>query len=329
MDGVGQPLPASLHQAIAELLPTRREFYEGWLNSSKLSRGTIGIGAVTAVQSFLRQEGASFPVVMARAGEYAGSWIVDEMPAVERGLVTALPLLVRKRMALRLAKRMLRRLHSSTQVHIRWEAGSALIRLCGSPLCGVDRRNGHPPCAFFASAVEAFLRGLGVSAEASVRRCRSSGSDSCLLAVVVRHDGGSSLALRDRPRRRDTATKWANHFDEGVVSVRSASRSSIAHHGQTGSAGAIGLGEADRRAGSAPDLAPLGALGAAVSPGSAVAARAHEGAGVIGTQAAPAQRAGSEPQRSSDAVADGTREDASEAPEGTQPARVTSWWDIP
>ena len=39
--GIGRLLVASLHQAIADLLPTRLEFYEAWLNPAGLRDGRI------------------------------------------------------------------------------------------------------------------------------------------------------------------------------------------------------------------------------------------------------------------------------------------------
>ena len=54
---IGRVLVASLHQAIADLLPTRLEFYENWLNVAGLREGTIGLAPLTAVLSFLRTEG--------------------------------------------------------------------------------------------------------------------------------------------------------------------------------------------------------------------------------------------------------------------------------
>ena len=54
---IGRVLVASLHQAIADLLPKRLEFYENWLNVSGLREGTIGLAPLSAVLSFLRTEG--------------------------------------------------------------------------------------------------------------------------------------------------------------------------------------------------------------------------------------------------------------------------------
>jgi hypothetical protein len=53
--GIGRVLVASLHEAISDVLPTRLGFYENWLNAEGLRGGTIGLAAVNAVLSFLRQ----------------------------------------------------------------------------------------------------------------------------------------------------------------------------------------------------------------------------------------------------------------------------------
>ena len=49
--GIGRLLVASLHQGIADLLPTRLEFYEAWLNPAGLRDGKIGLAplAVTGM----------------------------------------------------------------------------------------------------------------------------------------------------------------------------------------------------------------------------------------------------------------------------------------
>src|SRR5687768_13931412 len=63
---IGRVLVASLHQAIAEILPMRLEFYENWLNVSGLREGTIGLAPLSAVLSFLRSEGAAYSTITAR-----------------------------------------------------------------------------------------------------------------------------------------------------------------------------------------------------------------------------------------------------------------------
>src|SRR5262245_49458276 len=81
---IGRVLVASLHQAIADLLPTRLEFYENWLNVAGLREGTIGLAPLTAVLSFLRTEGEAYNLITARAGEYAAAWTFDNVSAFER-----------------------------------------------------------------------------------------------------------------------------------------------------------------------------------------------------------------------------------------------------
>ena len=69
--GIGRVLVASLHQGIADILPTRLGFYENWLNVEGLREGTIGLAPLYAVLSFLRQEGEAYAMITTRAGEYA------------------------------------------------------------------------------------------------------------------------------------------------------------------------------------------------------------------------------------------------------------------
>ena len=64
--GIGRVLVASLHQGIADILPTRLGFYENWLNAEGLREGTIGLAPLYAVLSFLRQEGPAYALVTTR-----------------------------------------------------------------------------------------------------------------------------------------------------------------------------------------------------------------------------------------------------------------------
>ena len=80
---IGRVLVASLHQAIADLLPTRLEFYENWLNVAGLREGTIGLAPLTAVLSFLRTEGHAYGLITQRAGEYAAAWTFENVSALE------------------------------------------------------------------------------------------------------------------------------------------------------------------------------------------------------------------------------------------------------
>src|ERR671935_102491 len=107
-DGIGRVLVASLHQAIADILPTRLGFYENWLNAEGLREGTIGLAPLYAVLSFLRQEGPAYNIITARAGEYAAEWTVQSMPPLQRAAIKVAPAWLRGRLLLRLAAQLVR-----------------------------------------------------------------------------------------------------------------------------------------------------------------------------------------------------------------------------
>src|SRR5688500_19697460 len=107
--GVGRMLVASLHQGISDLMPSRLEFYENWLNPTGMRNGKIGLAPLAAVLSFLRQEGEPYTLVTRRAGEYAAQWTFDNLSGVERSFIRALPVPFRTRMAMQLARKVVRR----------------------------------------------------------------------------------------------------------------------------------------------------------------------------------------------------------------------------
>jgi len=88
-------LVASLHQGISDLMPTRLEFYENWLNPIGMRDGRIGLAPFAAVLSFLRQEGEPYTLVTSRAGQYAAQWTFDNLTPIQRSLIRALPVALR------------------------------------------------------------------------------------------------------------------------------------------------------------------------------------------------------------------------------------------
>src|SRR6478609_3534545 len=124
---IGRVLVASLHQSIADLLPTRLEFYENWLNVAGLREGTIGLAPLTAVLSFLRTEGAAYNLITARAGEYAAAWTFENVPSLERRIVSALPAPLRARAALRTARALVRATYPGSRAITRIRKGVVTI----------------------------------------------------------------------------------------------------------------------------------------------------------------------------------------------------------
>jgi bacteriochlorophyll 4-vinyl reductase len=183
---IGRVLVASLHQSIADLLPNRLEFYENWLNVSGLREGTIGLAPLSAVLSFLRNEGEAYNLITARAGEYAAAWTYENVPAYERRLVRALPPTLRARAALRTARALVRATYPGSRAITRVKKGTASIDLRGSLFCEVRETSVLPLCGFYASAISRVLRLFDVPADAHVNRCRAAGGQKgCLLSVTL------------------------------------------------------------------------------------------------------------------------------------------------
>src|SRR5436190_2883667 len=114
--GIGRVLVASLHQGIADILPTRLNFYENWLNAEGLREGTIGLAPLYAVLSFLRQEGDAYDMITTRAGEYAAEWTVESMSPSKRTIIKAAPAWLRGRLSLRLAARLVKASYQGSKV---------------------------------------------------------------------------------------------------------------------------------------------------------------------------------------------------------------------
>jgi bacteriochlorophyll 4-vinyl reductase len=179
-------LVASLHQAIADLLPTRLEFYEIWLYVAGLREGTIGLAPLTAVLSFLRTEGHAYGLITQRAGEYAAAWTFEDVPAFERRLVRALPAGLRARAALRTARALVRATYPGSRAITHVKKGMVTVDLRGSLFCEVREASVEPLCGFYASAIAGVLALFDVTAEARVSECRASGAGrGCQLSVSL------------------------------------------------------------------------------------------------------------------------------------------------
>jgi hypothetical protein len=183
---IGRVLVASLHQAIADLLPTRLEFYENWINVNGLREGTIGLAPLSAVLSFLRTEGDAYSLITARAGEYAGDWTVNTLSPFERRVIKRLPASLRARAALRVARMLVRTTYPGSRAIVRVRKGTASIDLRGSLFCEVRETSILPLCGFYASAIRRVMELFDLRADASVTECRAGGArKGCLLSVVV------------------------------------------------------------------------------------------------------------------------------------------------
>jgi hypothetical protein len=187
--GIGRLLVASLHQAIADLLPTRLEFYEAWLNPTGLRDGRIGLAPLAAVLSFLRLEGEPYRLVSARAGEYTAEWWVADLPAYKRTVIRAAPPGWRVRLVMRLARTMIRTTYKGSRAIVRWRKGKGAVDLRGSIFCEVRDRVEEPLCGFYASALRRLLQLFSLDAEVGHEQCRATGAGQCLIVIQVRAEG--------------------------------------------------------------------------------------------------------------------------------------------
>jgi hypothetical protein len=193
---IGRVLVASLHQAIADMLPTRLEFYENWINITGLREGTIGLAPLSAVLSFLRTEGNAYTSITTRAGEYAGDWTVNTLTPFERRIIRGLPASLRARAALRVARMLVRSTYPGSRAIVRLKGTTAAIDLRGSLFCEVRETSILPLCGFYAAAIGRVMQLFDIRADTSVTECRAGGGrKGCLLSVIV-HPGPAPVDER-------------------------------------------------------------------------------------------------------------------------------------
>jgi hypothetical protein len=180
---VGRVLLASLHQAIAEVLPERLEFYERWLTPPPDAKG-LGVASFMAMLSFLQREEGAADAVTARAGQYAAVRALRDLHVLQRAYLRVLPRRLRARRAIRLLVRELPSLYPETQIDTIRRRGTIFVGIEESPFCIAQRPSDRPSCSFYASTITTFQQLLDVRPAVRVSRCRSAGSKSCLLMVL-------------------------------------------------------------------------------------------------------------------------------------------------
>jgi hypothetical protein len=190
---VGRLLGASLHQAIADELPQRLDFYEHWLKGQSLRDGSVGLAPLSAVLGFLRTEGEAYGAVMTRAGRLAAEWTVTSMSPFERRVIQSLPRALRTRAAVRVANRLVRDIYSSTRATSRVERGHVTVEIAGSVFCAVREPQRQPLCGFYAAVVVETLNALGVPASGHAERCRAVEGAKCSMTIQL-----SGVAAGDR-----------------------------------------------------------------------------------------------------------------------------------
>jgi len=186
---LGRLLPACLHQAIADALPQRLEFYEEWLDPVGLRNGSIGLAPLSAVIGFLRTEGESYDAVVSRAGQLAAQWSIAARPPYQRRLGGSLPVALRWRFALRVAGQIIRDILSTTSVATKVRRGRATMRVQASVFCSVREPQAQPLCGFYRALAVETLRAFHIAADARIESCRAVSGPTCVIALEVASQG--------------------------------------------------------------------------------------------------------------------------------------------
>ena len=193
--GIGRVLVASLHQGIADILPTRLGFYENWLNAEGLREGTIGLAPLYAVLSFLRQEGDAYQMITTRAGEYAAEWTVQSMSSARRAVIKAAPRWLRGRLTLRLARQLVRSSYQGSRAIAKVRRGTAQIDVRASIFCTVREAVDRPLCCFYAAAFTRLLVLFDLPTRAEVVACRGTGELSCVVRIALATPAASNAEV--------------------------------------------------------------------------------------------------------------------------------------
>ena len=186
--GIGRLLIASLHQGIADVSPTRLDFYENWLSPTGLRDGRMGLAPLGAVLSFLnREEPPADRVIPEYAGACAAEWAYADASAFRKNLTRRLPLGLRTRAALGLGRTLVNDTISQSRVKTRVRNGAGFVEI-RSPLFEYLREPSSAPMRrFYAAAYAELFRVCEVEASIAVDQ----DAPCCRLTVIVQ---GSRVA---------------------------------------------------------------------------------------------------------------------------------------
>jgi predicted hydrocarbon binding protein len=184
---IGRLVVASLHQAIAEAIPLKLEFYENWLKPLGLLKEgrVIGAASFSAALSFLRREEPrdTYHQIARRAGELAADWTFDELSWTRKRWLRLLPTRMRLRASLRLAREIARAAYPGSKIVFRLQRDGGHVEVRGSVFCQVRERVDRPLCGFYEGVIVKLMELTGVQAEVRLARCRAAGGNTCQIQL--------------------------------------------------------------------------------------------------------------------------------------------------
>jgi hypothetical protein len=185
--GIGRLLISSLHQGIADVSPSRLEFYENWLSPTGMRDGRIGLAPLGAVLSFLhREEAPDNQLIVERAGRYAADWTFEDLSPLRRWYLRRLPTNMRARAALGLGRRLVLATVRESRVTTRFQGTTAGIDIRSALFDQLRNPATIPMRAFYASAVDRVLAHCALDAVVSVTTDQPG---AWSLAITVRGPG--------------------------------------------------------------------------------------------------------------------------------------------
>ncbi|MBA2353090.1 MAG: hypothetical protein H0V80_00330 [Acidobacteria bacterium] len=177
-------LAAAIHQAIADLLPDRLDFYESYLRPRGWREDAVNLAPVSAVLSFLRhEENGTYDAVMIRAATYAADWwlAAQSWPLRRAGRIT--PQWYRVRQFARLSHQHFEQSYRGTKAKVRIDGMQIDIEVRGSIFCSTREPTDHPHCRYYLAFAEALFERDGVASRGQLTSCRALGADACGLRL--------------------------------------------------------------------------------------------------------------------------------------------------
>lgn len=186
---IGRLLVASLHQAIAESIPLKLEFYENWLKPLGLLKEgrVIGAASFSAALSFLRREEPRdvYHTVTRRAGELAALWTYDTLSWTRRRWIRLQPTpRLRLRAAMRVGRDIARAAYPGSKIVCRLHRDGGQIEVRGSIFCQVREPVDRPLCGFYEGVVVGLMELFAIRGAVRLSRCRAAGGNVCQMQVV-------------------------------------------------------------------------------------------------------------------------------------------------
>jgi hypothetical protein len=184
---IGRLVVASLHQAIAEAIPLKLEFYENWLKPLGLLKEgrVIGAASFSAALSFLRREEPRdrYNEITRRAGQLAAIWTLDGLSWSRRRWLRLLPTRMRLRACLRLAREIARSAYPGSRIVFRLHREGGQVEVRGSVFCQVREKVDRPLCGFYEGVIVQLMEAQGIHGGVRMSRCRAAGGSTCQMQL--------------------------------------------------------------------------------------------------------------------------------------------------